>query len=270
METRDGRFVLTYNGEIYNFKELKIELIREGTSISLKGDSEVLLHAFAEWGVDALLALQRNVRFCNLGQQGKTADCRPRSVWSEAGLLLPRSTAFLFASEHKAFRAFPGYRVPLRRRGARGIPLISEFLYGSHVVRGVKLLAGWLLSSNFELGIRLRIEPNCYWDFHFEEPEGNRSTRLTRSMSLTVSFARQLIGNWSATSMSDPTCLEESIPARSPHLAAAQFRSCGRLLSALISIRHLASNFGYDERSEGRIHVLPIQDRTLRDGPEGR
>lgn len=55
METRDGRFVLTYNGEIYNFKELKIELSAKGHVFNSSGDSEVLLHAFAEWGIGALL-----------------------------------------------------------------------------------------------------------------------------------------------------------------------------------------------------------------------
>ena len=55
METPDGRFVLTYNGEIYNFKELKLELSARGHRFHSSGDSEVLLHAFAEWGVDALL-----------------------------------------------------------------------------------------------------------------------------------------------------------------------------------------------------------------------
>lgn len=54
MATTDGRYVLTYNGEIYNFRELRADLIRRGHRFNSTGDSEVLLAAFAEWGLDAL------------------------------------------------------------------------------------------------------------------------------------------------------------------------------------------------------------------------
>ena len=57
MATRDGRYVLSYNGEIYNFKELKAELSARGHLFHSSGDSEVLLTAFAEWGISALLRL---------------------------------------------------------------------------------------------------------------------------------------------------------------------------------------------------------------------
>ncbi|MBQ3265411.1 MAG: asparagine synthase (glutamine-hydrolyzing) [Ruminococcus sp.] len=48
----DGNLVLTYNGEIYNYKELKKELEEKGHRFSTTSDSEVLLHAFEEWSED--------------------------------------------------------------------------------------------------------------------------------------------------------------------------------------------------------------------------
>jgi len=54
MLTADGRYALVYNGEMYNFKELKIELEREGIHFRSSGDSEVVLYALALWGVKAL------------------------------------------------------------------------------------------------------------------------------------------------------------------------------------------------------------------------
>ena len=47
-----GNLVLTYNGEIYNYKELKKELEELGHHFSTTSDSEVLVHAFEEWGED--------------------------------------------------------------------------------------------------------------------------------------------------------------------------------------------------------------------------
>ena len=51
MTTPDGVGVLCYNGEVYNFKDLREELAREGITFNSTGDTEVLLHACRRWGV---------------------------------------------------------------------------------------------------------------------------------------------------------------------------------------------------------------------------
>src|SRR5918998_5006398 len=50
MLSADGRFVLTFNGEIYNFREVRAELAGRGLRFQTDSDAEVLLAAFAEWG----------------------------------------------------------------------------------------------------------------------------------------------------------------------------------------------------------------------------
>src|SRR5215471_17116638 len=54
MSTKDERYVLTYNGEVYNFAELRAELEALGHSFRSRSDSEVVLQAWAEWGDGAL------------------------------------------------------------------------------------------------------------------------------------------------------------------------------------------------------------------------
>lgn len=57
MSTRDGRVVVTYNGEIYNHRELRRELVTRGREFFTDhSDTEVLLHGYLEWGMDGLLA----------------------------------------------------------------------------------------------------------------------------------------------------------------------------------------------------------------------
>ena len=54
MVSRDGRWVMAFNGEVYNFREIGRELAARGRTILGSGDSEVILEAFAEWGPDAV------------------------------------------------------------------------------------------------------------------------------------------------------------------------------------------------------------------------
>ncbi|USN98936.1 MAG: asparagine synthase (glutamine-hydrolyzing) [Phycisphaeraceae bacterium] len=53
MQTPDGRFVLVYNGELYNDREIRAELERDGVAFRSSCDTETVLHAVARWGVDA-------------------------------------------------------------------------------------------------------------------------------------------------------------------------------------------------------------------------
>lgn len=61
MGSADGRIWLTYNGEIYNFTDLRHELTRAGRTFRSTSDTEVLLHGYAHWGIDGLLPRLRGM-----------------------------------------------------------------------------------------------------------------------------------------------------------------------------------------------------------------
>lgn len=54
MSNEDGRLWITYNGEIYNFRAIRDELVRKGHQFRSQTDTEVVLHAYEEWGADCL------------------------------------------------------------------------------------------------------------------------------------------------------------------------------------------------------------------------
>src|SRR5262245_19106279 len=50
MTSDDGSAVITYNGEIYNYRELRLELAAEGDSFRTQSDTEIILRAYQRWG----------------------------------------------------------------------------------------------------------------------------------------------------------------------------------------------------------------------------
>jgi asparagine synthase (glutamine-hydrolysing) len=111
MLSRDGRFVLTFNGEIYNYRELREELSGRGLSFQTDTDTEVLLTAFAVWGADCLPRLNGIFAFAIWDEQEQELTlARDRlgvkplyyaSVPEKNG----ESASFIFASEVKAVLA---------------------------------------------------------------------------------------------------------------------------------------------------------------------
>ena len=71
IESEDGNLVITFNGEIYNYKELRKELEELGHSFKTSSDTEVLLTAFAEWGEDMLDRLRGMFAFAIYNKETK-------------------------------------------------------------------------------------------------------------------------------------------------------------------------------------------------------
>src|SRR4051812_45117472 len=57
MQDRDGQVAITFNGEIYNYKELRAQLEAEGARFRTATDTEVILEAYKRWGPDCLQRL---------------------------------------------------------------------------------------------------------------------------------------------------------------------------------------------------------------------
>lgn len=149
MKSEDGQFVLNYNGELYNFKQLKKELEGLGHQFTSKTDSEVVLRSFIQWGPACV------ERFCGMfafaiwsARSGKLFLARdPMGMKPLYYSTLPGDQGFVFASEIKAFLALPDFRVKVNRN-ALGQFLEFGYTFDDHAtsLQGVfKLPPGHLM-----------------------------------------------------------------------------------------------------------------------------
>ena len=148
MVSADGRFIITYNGEIYNYQELRPELESRGIKFRGHSDTEVMVEAFAAYGVEA--TVKRLIGMFTIG----VWDRRERTLtlvrdrlgikplyWAKFGRL------FLFGSELKALRAHPGW-TPQVDRSAVAAFMRHNYIPAPHTIyEGVyKLEPGTILT----------------------------------------------------------------------------------------------------------------------------
>ncbi len=107
MHYAGGRFTLVFNGEIYNYQELRTELFTKGYKFETAGDSEVLLASYMEWGEECLSRLNGMFAFA-IYDRDKDGIFMARDRAGEKPLFYTHiGTTFIFASELKALFACP-------------------------------------------------------------------------------------------------------------------------------------------------------------------
>ena len=115
-----GRYVMTYNGEIYNFREIAREL---GLTLKTSGDTEVIIEAFAKIGTDAFKLLNGIFAFAIYDiKDDKIYLCRDR-VGIKPLYYYNDGQQFAFSSEIKAFKAIPELKIDL------DYSALAEFLH---------------------------------------------------------------------------------------------------------------------------------------------
>src|SRR5690606_33058528 len=163
MKSASGRYVLVFNGEIYNFKELRRELEPFGYPFRGESDTEVILAAFERWGIRESLtrlvgmfamavwdADRRELSLCR-DRLGK----KPLYIYSEPGLVT-------FASELKALMAGPSFDYTIDRQA---LSAYLRYLYvpapRSIFQRTIKLPSGHVLTvADPRMSVSI---PRPYW-----------------------------------------------------------------------------------------------------------
>jgi len=170
MVTADDRYTLTYNGEIYNFQELRAELVARGVRFNSRTDSEVLLNSLAHWGTDALTRLNGMFAFALWDRYTETLTLARDRFGVKPLYYTQIDETFLFASEIKGIYAHGVIAPALDPEGLAEYLTFQNFFTDRTLFRRI-----WLLPQGCFLQVQpgaKSLQPVTYWDYHFQEPEG--------------------------------------------------------------------------------------------------
>ena len=109
MRTEDGRLVITFNGEIYNYRELREELKGRGHSFRTRSDTEVLLHGYSEYGVKILDRLRGMFAFVIWDTRKKELFGARDMFGIKPFYYAQAEGSFIYGSEIKSILEYPGY-----------------------------------------------------------------------------------------------------------------------------------------------------------------
>ena len=132
------KYVITYNGELYNTNELRGELERLGHSFLTYSDTEVVLHAYVQWKEQALQRMNGIFAFAVWEEKARRLFLARDRIGVKPLFYIHRQELFAFASEIKTLLSIPGVKPELDAQGAAQVLLLGPGrIPGSGVFRDI-------------------------------------------------------------------------------------------------------------------------------------
>lgn len=250
MLSHDGNYVIVYNGELYNFPELKERLIACGYRFRSKCDTEVILYSYIEWGEQCLDLFNGMFAFVIYDKVKQELFCARDRYGIKPFYYAICEKTFIFGSEQKAIYEHPSFKHEL------DLEAVAEYFTFQNI----------LTNKTFEKSIKI-LEPGCffrvrtddneisiyrYWDFDFcEDPEYDTAEEYEDALDdlLNRAVNRQLIsdteiGCFLSGGMDSGTitCIASK---RFPHIKTF---TCGYDMSKAVG-----NELGFDERNKSEI-----------------
>ncbi len=172
MASEDGRYVISFNGEVYNFKELRVELEAKGHRFHSRTDTEVILKAFSEWGTKSLKMFNGMFAFAIWDRRERTLLLARDRYGIKPLYYSTVNNVFTFGSEVKALLASGLVDSKMNHEGLLEYLTFQNFFTDKTLFDGIKLLPAGTLALVRSKGGKLQMTFEAYWDYSFIEPEG--------------------------------------------------------------------------------------------------
>jgi asparagine synthase (glutamine-hydrolysing) len=166
----DNNLVIVFNGEIYNFKEIKKELVSKGYTFNSESDTEVILASYLEWGEGCVEQFNGMWAFAILDKNKRKIFCSRDRVGIKPLYFTEQNGVFYMASEIKAILA-AGVKAEIDPEGLNEYFTFQNIISNRTLFNNIKMLpAGYNLVIDTTTG---KISMNEYWDMKYN-PDYNR------------------------------------------------------------------------------------------------
>lgn len=183
MTNEDECCVLVFNGEIYNYRELREDLIGKGHIFKSQTDSEVIIHGYEEYGIEIISKL-RGMFAIAIWDHKNERLLLARDMFGIKPLYYTRNTtngSMIFGSEIKSFLKHPFFRKELNKQALKPYLTFQYSVLDETFFKGVfKLQPGHMLIYEHN-----KIKIQSYWDANY--------TSVESSLEMYVSEINQTI-----------------------------------------------------------------------------
>lgn len=189
----DGRLALSFNGEIYNYKELRAELIARGVQFRTASDTEVLLECYRTYGDACVERLNGMFAFAIWDANSRRLFCARDRAGEKPFYWALLGNAFVFGSELKALLEWPGFPRRINHQALVDF-LALDFVPDPKTIwqDAHKLPAAHSMVVRCEPGRAPVVEtPRSYWDFQPQPDHAQRDWSETIRETL-LRAARQM------------------------------------------------------------------------------
>ncbi|MCB5912283.1 asparagine synthase (glutamine-hydrolyzing) [Streptomyces pinistramenti] len=240
---RDGRtlIVTTYSGEVYNYRELRAELETLGHAFRTNSDTEVVLHAYLEWGEAFAARLNGMYAFALWDPRTEELLLVRDRMGIKPLYYFPTSDGVLFGSEPKAINAHPAVRPAVDAEGLAELITFTK-TPGHGVFKGMhEVRPGHLVRVN-----RNGVSATSYWALEAREHTDDLDTTVAHIRELLDDIvARQLIADVPLCTLLSGGLDSSAITALSARALAAQ--GIGPVRSFAVDFTGYTENFKADD-----------------------
>jgi len=171
MASSSGSHVISYNGEVYNFQELRVELEALGYQFRSKTDSEVVINAYLAWGERCVERMNGMFAFA-IWDKVKRELFLARDRYGIKPLYYAFcNNTLLFGSEQKALLTHPEFTRVVDREALLEYFTFQNIFTDRTLLEGVRLFPAGSWARVAQGRPCSKLEPVQYWDYDFGEPE---------------------------------------------------------------------------------------------------
>ena len=193
MSNEDGSVWISYNGEIYNFMDLRADLEAAGHVFRTRSDTEVIVHLYEERGLEALEALNGIFAFALWdGRERRLILARDRFGVKPLYYTVQPGARLIFASEVKAILVAPGVRCAVDPFGLAEHFTFQNTFGDRTLFRDIRILP----AGHFLIARARGVEEREYWDITYREGEDLGEAAYEEGLRERFESAvqRQLVG----------------------------------------------------------------------------